>query len=462
MAKTKNNKLSMLSSKRNISILLIVIIAAFGAWRVFLSGASPNNCQPEKGVNICDIDQVQGNVDNILSNGPEAQNLGKDSANWPLYLGTAFRAPTSSLDGAQPVYRVFNSSVSWHDYMLEAGKKDKEAKSPGKVANEGIAFYAWPDGSRAGTVPVYRLTQAGGTTKVIFTTDRAWRDKLVAADINNSEGWKDGGIPFYAFPPTYKAIATDGKPQTNPYDCSVKENFVSDRCTAARTNLTTAVASGNIAASNDCPATLEAYIKEPFPSRFPQECQDKWNKELSNCSVKENFVSDRCKDARAAFDKVEEERIARENAERQAAIARQSRSTGSGTGTGASTSPVVDPGQSTDCPKGEVYFGGSCRNSQEVQNLGLVLQCQNSGRFWANGVCIETVRGGKDWNCVLLPGEMQRQLPKSPWTPGTKFTNRINNVKNKEAAQKQCDAMRTFLNKTDQYRKYKNKLEGPL
>jgi hypothetical protein len=76
--KQPNKITSLLSSKRNIYILLIVIIAAIGAWRVFISGASPNNCQPEKGVNICDIDQVQGNLDNVLSNGPEAYNLNKN------------------------------------------------------------------------------------------------------------------------------------------------------------------------------------------------------------------------------------------------------------------------------------------------------------------------------------------------------------------------------------------------
>ena len=401
MAKIKNNKLSMLSSKRNISILLIVIIAAFGAWRVLLSGASPNNCQPEKGVNICDIDEVQGNLDNILSNGPEAYNLNKnDPGNWPLYLGTAFRAPASSLDGAQPVYRVFNSSVSWHDYMLEAGKKDKEAKSPGKVANEGIAFYAWPSASRAGLVPVYRLTQSGGTTKVIFTTDRAWRDKLVAADINNSEGWKDGGIPFYAFPPTYKAIATDGKPQANPYDCSVKENFVSDRCTASRTNLATAVASGNIAASNDCPATLIAYNNEPFPSRFPQVCQDKWNKELSNCSVKENFVSDRCKDVRAAFDKAEEERIARENAERQAAVARQNTSTGSGRSSGSSGGSTGGGSNGiVDCSKLQYYSTNECKAARD--NLSTALYYGGLPPLPPGGAGFNNNSGRRSYKCVV-------------------------------------------------------------
>jgi hypothetical protein len=318
--KNTTNITSKLTNKRNVSIVLIAIIAAFGAWRVFLSGASPNNCQPEKSVNICDIDQVQGNTDNILSNGPEAQDLNKkDPGTWPLYFGTAFRAPSTSLDGAQPVYRVYNNSVTWHDYMFDASAKSKQAQNPGAVVIEGIAFYAWPDASRTGTVPVYRLSQGGSTTKVIFTTDRAWRDKLVAADVNNSNGWKDGGIPFYAFPPTYQAVGADGKATANPYDCSKQENFISERCTAQRNNLNAAIANGSISASNDCPATLEAYIKEPFPSRFPQACQDKWNKEASNCSIRENFISERCIDARAAFERAEQERIARETAARNAA-----------------------------------------------------------------------------------------------------------------------------------------------
>ncbi len=464
--KQPNKITSLLSSKRNISILLIVIIAAFGAWRVFLSEASPNNCQLEKSVNICDIDQVQGNLDNILSNGAEAYNLNKkDPKNWPQYYGTAFRAPTSALDGSQPVYRVYNSSVTAHDYMLEAGKKDKEAKNPGKVTVEKIAFYAWPDGKRTGTVAVYRLTQSGGTTKVIFTTDRAWRDKLIAADVNNKDGWKDGGIPFYAFPPAYQAIGTNGKPQANPYDCSIKENFVSDRCTAARNNVATAVKEGNIAASNSCPTTLTAYINEPFPSRFPKACQDKWNKESSNCSIKENFASDRCKDARVAFEKAEKERIARENAERQAAEARQNRNTGSGRntggGTGGSSSPRIDPKQPTECPRGKVYFGGSCKNSQDVRNLALIVECRNSGRFWVNGACIRGVSEGKNWWCKLNPGEYQIQGPKAKWNKGDAFLRVIYNVKNRDAAQKRCDAMRTFINRTAEYRGYTNQLSGP-
>jgi uncharacterized membrane protein YgcG len=206
--------------------------------------------------------------------------------------------------------------------MLEPGAKEKEAKSPGKVVRESIAFYAWPDGARPGTVPVYRLVQYGSTLKSIFTTDRALRDKWVAEGLNNAEGWKDGGVPFYAFPPNYQAVASDGKPQANPYDCAIKENFLSERCTAQRNNLDAAIKNGSVGASNDCPATLEAYIKELFPSRFPQECQAKWNAEASNCSIKENFLSDRCKDARVAFEKAEQERIARENAARQAAARR--------------------------------------------------------------------------------------------------------------------------------------------
>ncbi len=467
MAKTKNNKLSILSSKRNISILLIVIIAAFGAWRVFLSGAAPNNCQPEKGVNICDIDQVHGNVDNILSNGTEAQNLGKDTANWPLYLGAAFRAPTSALDGAQPVYRVFNSSVSWHDYMFEAGKKDKEAKAPGQVANEGIAFYAWPSASRPGLVPVYRLTQSGGTTKVIFTTDRAWRDKLVAADINNKDGWKDGGIPFYAFPPNYQAIAPDNKPQANPNDCSIKENFVSDRCTGARNNLNEAVANGNVAASNDCPETLAAYIKEPFPSRFPQACQDKWNKEQSNCSIRENFVSDRCRDARAAFEKAEEERIARENADRQAAIARQNNGGGGATRGGDNGDDGIIPGStSTNCPDGEIFLYGRCINAASLDRLTRATNCQNRGNTWypaGNGLCVgagSTI--GRNWKCQLIPGKNNIGFSSEIWVKGTAQTYEFKNyIGNKALAETMCKNKADNLNNQARFKDYKYRLDGP-
>jgi hypothetical protein len=341
--------------------------------------------------------------------------------------------------------------------MLEPGAKEKEAKSPGNVAREGIAFYAWPDGARPGTVPVYRLSQGGSTTKVIFTTDRAWRDKLVASDVNNANGWKDGGIPFYAFPPTYQAVAANGTPQANPYDCSIKENFVSDRCTAQRNNLANAVASGAIAASNDCPATLEAYIKEPFPSRFPQECQDKWNKELSNCSIKENFVSDRCSDARAALEKAEQDRIAAE----KAAVTRATNGVSNNTeasGPG-SVANVGNNEPATQCPAGQVFFGGSCRDNQQVETLGLVIECQNKGRSWINGSC--AILGGRNWECKMAPGEVYVAIleitkPKEEdrWRTGDYKKNTIYNVKNYNDAYDQCIAMVKFVNAMDKYRDY--------
>ena len=276
----KKSKRKTFTTKKIAIIFLIIGLAGFATWRLLFAGAAPNNCQPEKNVPICDVDQVQGNLDNILSNGPEAYNLGQDKANWPLYLGTAFRAPTATLDGAQPVYRMFNPAATFHDYLFDAPAKEKQAKDS-KVVNEGVAFFAWPTASRSGLVPVYKLTQLGSTTKVIFTTDKAWRDLKIAEDANNKDGWKDSGIAFYAFPPNYKAIGVDNKPQENPYDCSIKENFVSERCTQARTNLDEAVKGGRVANSDDCPATVEAYRKEAFPSRFSQECRDKWNGVIS-------------------------------------------------------------------------------------------------------------------------------------------------------------------------------------
>ena len=484
--KQPNKITSLLSSKRNISILLIVIIAAFGAWRVFLSGASPNNCQPEKGVNICDIDQVQGNTDNVLSNGPEAYTLNKnDPGNWPLYFGTAFRAPTAALDGAQPVYRLYNGSVTWHDYMLEAGKKDKEAKNPGKVANEGVVFYAWPDGSRPGTVPVYRLTQGGGTLKVLFTTDRAWRDRAIAADINNANGWKDGGIPFYAFPPTYQAVAANGTPQANPYDCSIKENFVSDRCTAQRNNLNNAIATGVISASNDCPATLEAYIKEPFPSRFPQDCQNKWNAQASNCSIRENFLSDRCRDARAAFEKAEQERIARENAARQAASTRQSSgssartgsngtSGGSGSGSGTRTPPDCNKPAGQRTKYCQDFFAAVDRNNaaglEAAARLARQLAGAGLGGSQGNGIASNSrvttaprtgTRGGAVngiYSCVISGEQRVRQGRgySNTWEAVTLrrtftyYTGSASEVRSRGSAD--CARWKTQQNAADRYR----------
>jgi hypothetical protein len=205
--------------------------------------------------------------------------------------------------------------------MTVPQKSLKESAFPGKLKNEGVAFYAWENPGQPDTVPVYRITQGGAGTKTFYSTDLGTINRLLAEGQNDADGWKrdqfagSSFIAFYAYPPNY-AVAK----QPNPYDCTIQANYVSDRCSGPRAALDTAVAAGNVPVGNDCPATLEIYRKAPFASQFDQACQDKWNTYMNDCSVQENFVSDRCKVARQAFVDAEAEQAR----QRAAAAAAQS------------------------------------------------------------------------------------------------------------------------------------------
>lgn len=306
-------------------ILLVAVLAAFGAWRLFFASAATNNCQAENGVSICDVDETGGGGDTVLSTGGEAASLGTQG--WGVYYGAAFRAPTKTYQGAVPVHRVYNAQYTWHDWVTDAQKRDKEAKYGGNNY-EGVAFFAWENGNVAGTVPVYRITRGGGASQSMFSTDKAWVDRIVAEGANDPNGWKSGttmpAIAFYAFPPNYKVAG-----QQNPYDCSILENYVSDRCTAARTNLNNAVAAGNVPTSNDCPKTLDVYRKAPFPGQFSADCQKFWNTYMQDCKITENFTSDRCKTQREALATAQAEQV-----RQRAAAAAKAKSGGGGSGSG--------------------------------------------------------------------------------------------------------------------------------
>ncbi|MCA9342880.1 hypothetical protein KC950_02620 [Candidatus Saccharibacteria bacterium] len=236
---SKSSLLSKLKSKVNkkpkvfVGILTLVSFASVGAFILVQSQAAPDNCQIQDSVPICDVDQTAGNYDSLLSRGSEPQELAKRG--WGVYYGAAFRAPAHEYNGAVPITRIYNAEATYHDFVTPVQKSSKEAKYSGKTKNEGVAFYAWRTQVKD-TVPVYRLTRAGPHTQTIFSTDKAWVDGLLAKDKNNDNGWKKDHLApflaFYAYPPNYKVA---DKP--NPYDCSIQENFLSDRCTMQRENL---------------------------------------------------------------------------------------------------------------------------------------------------------------------------------------------------------------------------------
>lgn len=406
-SKVVNSKFGSLMTPRKLNLkiaaLLIVVLAAVGVYLLFFAEAATNNCQTgDNNVEVCDVNMVAGDKDTVLSIGPEAEALGNQK--WGLYYNTTFRAQKTAGNGAVPIHRVVNPEpgVSLHDWVTDTQKSAKEAKY-GALVYEGVAFYAWNTQVKD-TVPVYRISRAGDHVQHIFSVDKGWVDRILATDANNPNGWKRDiygpFIAFYAYPPGYKVA---DKP--NPYDCSIKENFLSDRCVDQRNALLDAEKAGTLPKDNTCPTTLTAYLAAPFPGQFEQSCQDKWNKYMQDCSIQENFLSDRCKTNRdaleAAYDcsiqanflsdrcdaarnrladaydcsKQENFLSDRCDGDRQAFVNAAQRSSGSGRGGGgasqsrSSTSQVVS--RSVDCSIQANFVSSAC--TEQRNKLALIL-----------------------------------------------------------------------------------------
>jgi hypothetical protein len=342
-SKSKLNSLPKVN--KWLALLFVAVIAGVGAYIIYRANAATNNCQPVDAVQICDVNMALGNETTVLSTNEWAESLGK-AGFW--YFGAVFRAPTSAYAGSVPITIVFNESTTFRDYMTVPQKSLKESAFPGKLKNEGVAFYAWENPGQPDTVPVYRITQGGSTSKTFYSTDLGTVNRLLAEEKNVEGGWRrdelagSSFIAFYAYPPNY-AVAN----QPNPKDCTILANYVSDRCAGSREALDTAVAAGNVPVGNGCPATLEIYRKAPFASQFDQACQDKWNNYMNDCSIQENFLSDRCKKERQAFVDAQAEQAR----QREAAAAAQRRRSGTGgtrgTGGTSGTGDTETPGEVT-------------------------------------------------------------------------------------------------------------------
>lgn len=220
-----------------IGVVLVLAFATFAVLNLTNTEAASENCQKEGTETICDIDQVAGNTDTVLSKSAEAKNLAKSG--WGTYYGAAFRAPMHAYKGAVPITRIYNPGATYHDWTTPLQKSQKEAKYKGKTRNEGVAFYAWRTQLK-GTVPVYRLTRGGPHTQTIYSTDGSWILRLLAQSGSDPNGWKRDQfapyVAFYAYPPNYKVANAP-----NPYDCSIQANFVSERCKDQRENLKNAL-----------------------------------------------------------------------------------------------------------------------------------------------------------------------------------------------------------------------------
>ncbi|MEI6716713.1 MAG: hypothetical protein WCK87_03245 [Candidatus Saccharibacteria bacterium] len=362
-SKSKLNSLPKVN--KWLALLFVAVIAGVGAYIIFRANAATNNCQAVGAVQICDVDMALGNDTTVLSTTGWADSLGK-AGFW--YFGAVFRAPTTAYAGAVPISAVFNESTTYRDYMTVAQKSLKDSAFPGKTRDEGVAFYAWENPGQPDTVPVYRITQGGSTTKTFYSTDLGTINRLLAESQNDPNGWKrdqfagSSFIAFYAYPPNYKVAA-----QPNPYDCSILANYVSDRCSGSRAALDTAVAAGNVPVGNGCPATLEIYRKAPFASQFDQACQDKWNTYMNDCTVQENLVSDRCKNERQAqADAQAEQARLRTAAAAPVVPATPSFKSGGGGAVIANTVPACGPKCKRDNELRAAFFAGNVQRDAEI------------------------------------------------------------------------------------------------
>lgn len=316
---TKTSGLRRIFPNKWVAVVFIAIIGSMGSYLIFFSEAAPNNCQNQDGVPICDVDLVSGTTDAVIGVDEEPQRLGRDG--WGMYFGPVFRAPTKPLNGAVPIYRVYNHNATLHDWVTGGQKAAKEAKYEG-VQVEGVPFYAW-DRQVPGTVPVYRISRGNPDSKILLTSDKAWIDRILAVEANDPNGWRQNQfgefIAFYAYPINYNVPNT-----VNPGDCSIAANLNNPECKTQRDSLEGAIGTDALPTSNECPATIEKYLAAAFPSQFSQACQDKWNNFAKDCSKQENFLSDRCKTQRAQLEAGLAERAALE----AAAKAAQSQSSG--------------------------------------------------------------------------------------------------------------------------------------
>lgn len=404
LAKSKVPPKKGLQTKRKLNkklmILIVVVIAAIGAYFLFFASAATNNCQSENGVSICDVD-LATSTDTMLSTGGEAESLGQQG--W-TYWGAAFRAPTTAYNGAVPVHRVYNGNATYHEFVTDAQKSQKEAKY-GAQAYEGVAFYAWTDARQPGTVPVYRISQGGLYTYSFYSTSKEWIDQRLAENPNDPNGWKADMyaplVAFYAFPPNYKVAGQANPGQANPYDCSVYENFVGPNCTKQAESLTTMVNNGTIPKdSTVCPKTFDAYTKNPYNYQLPKDCKDFWNAYGLDCNIAENLASNRCtaeRERRAA----EQAAQVKARAAAAAAAKKDAKKYPNGTtskpaksSTTTRTTNPTTPKKTNDCPAPKVRDdNGKCLNpgTGTSPTNPRPKTCGADQRMDDNGKCLSTL-----------------------------------------------------------------------
>jgi hypothetical protein len=118
---------------------------------------------------------------------------------WEFENVAFYALPEASVAGALPVYRFWSPVLESHFYTLSEGEKNKLINQfPDIWVFEGIAFFAFTATTRpAETVPVFRFFNVQNGCH-FFTTSAGERDKLIN---NFPDIWIFEGIAWYAYPP---------------------------------------------------------------------------------------------------------------------------------------------------------------------------------------------------------------------------------------------------------------------
>lgn len=424
-----------------VALIFVAIIAGLGSYFVFFSEAAPNNCQNQDGVPICDVDLVSGLTDAVVGIGEEPERLGRDG--WGMYFGTAFRAPIKPYKGAVPIYRVYNHKATLHDWLPAGQKAAKEAKYEG-VQVEWIAFYAW-ETQIPGTVPVYRISRGGSETKILLTSDKAFVDRILAVEANDPNGWRQNQfgdfIAFYAYPYNYNVPNT-----VNPGDCSVAANLNNPECRAQRESLEKAVGTDSLPSSNECPSTVDKYLKAAFPGQFSQACQDKWNNYAKDCTKQDNFLSDRCKTQRAQLETGLAQRAALEEAAK--AIRSQTSSRDQRPKINATTG-LPGPRVQSQNPELENYLREVGAKKVYCSSKGLGFN-PNTGQCAIVGPSTARIAPQYRWSCAIR-GEYQTN--RGAWLDVT-FARDVTAVTRGHAGDL-CAKIRSSLNSQSNYRYFR-------
>lgn len=179
---------------------LVAVVALAGAYFLFFVGAAPNNCSPVEGGGICDVNQASSpdGTDAVLNTNDEILQLSTNGG-WTDW-GVPFRAPNFPQNGAVPVWRFFNASITMHFVALEGSDTYNQVMADASNVREGIVFYAWPDGRQPGTTPIHRINRKPLWFMQMYT-DNQNTVNWFAAQPDGS--YSDGGVNFWAYPGNY-------------------------------------------------------------------------------------------------------------------------------------------------------------------------------------------------------------------------------------------------------------------